>query len=156
MTIQTLERKLKPFEVPVHNTLLRWLYLHLPPQPIRNRHRYHAYIKAITILMKEQEAGTLGQLNQMTITKYLSSVIPFIEEYEKKEFTIESSSPEEMLKFLMEQNNITQYDLAGELGGQSVVSEILNGKRQLTREHIERLSRRFHISPASFYLVTQS
>ena len=35
MTIATLEKKLKPLEAPVDNELLRWLYLHLPPQPIK-------------------------------------------------------------------------------------------------------------------------
>jgi hypothetical protein len=39
MTIATLEKKLKPLESPVDNDLLRWLYLHLPPQPIRRRKR---------------------------------------------------------------------------------------------------------------------
>ncbi len=151
MTIQTLERKLKPFEDPLQNTLLKWLYLHLPPQPIKSKSMYHAYIKAVEILMREQEMGGLNHSSQVAVTKYLNSIIPFIEGYEKKEFIMEPATPEDMLRFLMEQNSLTQYDLVDELGGQSVVSEILNGKRKLTREHIERLSKRFHINPASFY-----
>ena len=151
MTIQTLERKLRPFEEPIQNTLLKWLYLHLPPQPIKNRAMYHAYIKAVEVLMKEQEIGSLAHSSRVAISQYLDSVIPFIERYEKKEFITGSVTPEAMLRFLMEQNNLSQYDLAEELGGQSVVSAILNGKRQLTREHIEKLSRRFHMTPASFY-----
>ncbi|MCZ7627215.1 MAG: hypothetical protein C3F12_00295 [Candidatus Methylomirabilota bacterium] len=51
----------------------------------------------------------------------------------------------------MGQHELSQYDLAKELGGQSVVSQILRGKRRLTREHIERLSKRFRVSPATFY-----
>lgn len=69
----------------------------------------------------------------------------------KKEFAIDPASPEEMLSFLMEQNGLSQYDLADELGGQPVVSDILRGKRKLSRDHIERLGERFHVSPASFY-----
>ena len=82
--------------------------------------------------------------------QYLSAVIPFIEQYEKKEFPIGPATPEEVLGFLMEQHDLSQYDLAKELGGQPVVSQILRGKRRLTREHIERLSKRFGVTPATF------
>jgi len=51
----------------------------------------------------------------------------------------------------MEQHDLSQYDLAKDVGGQSVVSQILNGKRKLTRDHIERLSKRFGVTPATFY-----
>ena len=51
----------------------------------------------------------------------------------------------------MEQHDLSQYDLAKDVGGQSVVSQILSGKRKLTRDHIERLSKRFGVTPATFY-----
>lgn len=151
MTVQTLEKKLKPFEEPVSNPLLKWLYLHLPPQPIVNRKMHHTYAKVAGILMKERELGTLDASHRAAAAKYLSSIFPFIEEYEKKKVPSEPVSPEEMLRFLMEQNDLSQYDLAKDLGGQPAVSYVLNCKRKLTREQIKRLSRRFHISEASFY-----
>jgi HTH-type transcriptional regulator/antitoxin HigA len=46
---------------------------------------------------------------------------------------------------------LKQRDLAAELGGESVVSEVLSGKRKLNAAHIEQLSQRFHISPAVFF-----
>lgn len=149
MTIATLEKKLKPLEAPVENELLRWLYLHLPPQPIKNRKMHRGYSEAIRILMRE--SGTLDADSRTVIGLYLSAIIPFIEQYEKKEFPIGSATPEEVLAFLMEQHDLGQYDLAKELGGQPVVSHILGGKRKLTREHIERLSKRFGVTPATFY-----
>jgi HTH-type transcriptional regulator/antitoxin HigA len=149
MTIATLEKKLKPLEAPIDNELLRWLYLHLPPQPIKSRKMHHGYSEAIRILMRE--SGSLAADNRAAVGQYLSAVIPFIEQYEKKEFPIESATPEEVLGFLMEQHDLSQYDLAKELGGQPVVSQILRGKRRLTREHIERLSKRFGVTPATFY-----
>jgi HTH-type transcriptional regulator/antitoxin HigA len=36
-------------------------------------------------------------------------------------------------------------------GTPSIVSEVLRGKRNLTTEHIRRLSRRFHVSPEVFF-----
>ena len=151
MTLQTLEKKLKPLESPVKSPILKWLYLHLPPQPLANKKMLHAYSDAVSILMRELELKTLGQHDRHEIEKYLKAIVPIIEEYEKTEFPIRPVSPEDMLQFLMEQNELSQYDLAEDLGGQPVVSDILNGRRKLTREHIERLSKRFHITPASFY-----
>ena len=149
MTIATLEKKLKPLEAPIDNELLRWLYLHLPPQPIKGRKMHHGYSEAIRILMRE--AGSLDADNREAVGQYLSAVIPFVEQYEKREFPIGPATPEEVLGFLMEQHDLGQYDLAKELGGQPVVSQILRGKRRLTREHIERLSKRFGVMPATFY-----
>lgn len=151
MTIETLEMKLKPFESPVDHELLRWLYLHLPPQPLKSKKRHRDYLEAVRILMREQE--NLDPTSRHAVTKYLSTVIPFIEDYEKTAFPIASATPEEMLAFLMEQHQLTQHDLAKELGGQPVVSDILRGKRKLTREHIERLGKRFGLSPATFYPI---
>lgn len=151
MTIKALEKKLKPLENPVDNELLRWLYLHLPPQPIKNKKMHCAYREALGILMREQESGSLDAVSNEAVGKYLSAAIRFIEEYESKKFPAGPATPEEALRFLMEQQDLTQYDLAKELGGQLVVSEALQGKRRLTREHIERLSKRFGVTPARFY-----
>jgi len=54
------------------------------------------------------------------------------------------------LKFLMEQHDLGQSDLKSEIGSQGVVSEILNGKRQLNLTHIKKLAKRFHVLPATF------
>jgi HTH-type transcriptional regulator/antitoxin HigA len=149
MTIAQLEKKLKPLEAPIDNELLRWLYLHLPPQPIKSRKMHHGYSEAIRILMRE--ARSLDADNRAAVAQHLRAIIPFVEHYEKKEFRIGPATPEEVLAFLMEQHDLSQYELAKELGGQPVVSQILRGKRRLTREHIERLSKRFGVTPATFY-----
>jgi len=149
MTTATLEKKLKPLESPVENELLRWLYLHLPPRPVKSKRMHRRYSEAVRILMLECES--LEADNRAAVRQYLNSVIPFIEQFEKREFDIGPATPEEVFGFLMEQHDLSQYDLAKELGGQPVVSQILSGKRRLTREHIERLSKRFGVTPATFY-----
>ena len=101
--------------------------------------------------MLEIETGNHSQVFRGIVHEYLNSVLPFIEGYEKKEMAVESSNPEEILRFLMEQNHLSQYDIAAEVGGQPVVSDILRGKRKLTRDHIEKLSKRFGVSSATFF-----
>ncbi|KTC89359.1 helix-turn-helix domain-containing protein [Fluoribacter dumoffii] len=56
----------------------------------------------------------------------------------------------EALQFLMDQHGLDQSDLKNEIGSQGVVSEILNGKRQLNISHIKKLAERFHVTPATF------
>lgn len=55
------------------------------------------------------------------------------------------------LKVLMEQHNLNTTDFENEIGGKSMVSQVLGGGKQLTRNHIEPLAKRFGISPALFF-----
>src|SRR5580704_4472676 len=74
-----------------------------------------------------------------------------IEAYEEEHFPIRAADPVEVLVELMEANNLKQKDLAPLLGSESVVSEVLRGRRELNKHHIERLSKRFGVSPAVFF-----
>jgi HTH-type transcriptional regulator/antitoxin HigA len=74
-----------------------------------------------------------------------------IEAYEEKRYPVRESSPVAVLTELMQANDLRQKDLAPVLGTESIVSEILSGKRELNKTHIERLSKRFKVSPAVFF-----
>jgi len=56
-----------------------------------------------------------------------------------------------LLRLLMDQHGLTGSDFEHEIGKKSYVSQILSGKKRLTRNHIEKLSVRFAISPALFF-----
>ena len=70
--------------------------------------------------------------------------------YEQKHHPMPASDGRTALTFLMEQHGLGQSDLP-EIGAQSVVSEILSGKRQLNVRHIRALSERFGVSPETFF-----
>ena len=72
-----------------------------------------------------------------------------IKKYEIRHYPSTEVSGADMLRFLMEQHGLKQSDLT-EIGGQSVVSEILSGKRSLNVRQIRALSKRFGVSPAAF------
>jgi HTH-type transcriptional regulator/antitoxin HigA len=76
-----------------------------------------------------------------------------IERYEEEHYSVPKASPADVLRFLLDRHGMKQRDIAAELGGESVVSEILSGKRRLNAAHIEELSKRFHVSPAVFFAV---
>lgn len=73
-----------------------------------------------------------------------------IEDFEEKHYALKASRPLDVLNELLSANNLKQKDLIDVFGTPSIVSEVLHGKRQLTTEHIRRLSRRFHVSPEVF------
>jgi len=59
----------------------------------------------------------------------------------------------ELIRALLEERGLRQKDLVGIFATESVVSEVLAGRRELTRKHIEELARFFGISPAAFFPV---
>jgi HTH-type transcriptional regulator/antitoxin HigA len=73
-----------------------------------------------------------------------------IEDFEEKHYALKAASPVAVVSELMLANQLKQKDLVDIFGTPSIVSEVLHGKRQLTTEHIRRLSRRFHVSPELF------
>lgn len=74
-----------------------------------------------------------------------------VDRYETQRYPLPDVEPAEMLRFLIDQNGLSQRDVAEELGSESTVSLVLSGRRPLNRDHIARLSARFHVSPAVFF-----
>jgi len=73
-----------------------------------------------------------------------------IVKYEKKTYISPEVSGAQVLRFLMDQHNHKLKDLE-DIAPKSVWSEILNGKRQLNKNHIIRLSEKYNVSPAVFF-----
>jgi HTH-type transcriptional regulator/antitoxin HigA len=59
-------------------------------------------------------------------------------------------SPEDMMKHLMEKHGHSQSDMI-DVAARPTINAILNGKRRLTRNMIERLIKKFHVSGDFFY-----
>ncbi|KTC66245.1 Antitoxin HigA (plasmid) [Legionella adelaidensis] len=84
----------------------------------------------------------------MGLVDVISHMITMYDENHDEQ--LQKGSGIDALKFLMEQHGLDQSDLKDEIGSQGVVSEILNGKRQLNLSHIKKLAKRFHVTPATF------
>jgi HTH-type transcriptional regulator/antitoxin HigA len=82
---------------------------------------------------------------------FMELLIVLVETYEEEEHPVRSASPVEVLRELMIANNLRQKDLARLLGSESVVSEVLSGKRELNKRQIKKLSKRFHVSLEVFF-----
>ena len=69
----------------------------------------------------------------------------------RKALSLAAAKPLEALRFLMEDDGLKQKDLVDVCGTRSIASEVLNGKPELNKAHIRRLSKRFHVSPEIFF-----
>ncbi len=74
-----------------------------------------------------------------------------IEKYENEHYHFSDYvSPEDMMKHLMEKHGHSQSDMI-DVAARPTINAILNGKRRLTRNMIERLIKKFHVSGDFFY-----
>jgi HTH-type transcriptional regulator/antitoxin HigA len=78
-----------------------------------------------------------------------------IEDFEAQHYSLPPAAPRDMLRHLMESNGLRQADLVDVFGTASIVSEVLGSKRALSKSHIEKLSRRFHVSPELFFPIVE-
>jgi HTH-type transcriptional regulator/antitoxin HigA len=76
-----------------------------------------------------------------------------IEDFEERSYSTPRAEPREVVRHLMTANGLRQSDLVDVFGTESLVSEVLNGKRDLSKSHIARLSARFHVSPEVFFEI---
>lgn len=116
----------------------------MPQLEIHSEEQLEAYSKALFRLTAEPHP-TAAQVKAIELLTLL------IERYEEEHYTVPKASPVDVLRFLIERHGLRQRDLAADLGGESVVSEVLAGKRKLNAAHMEQLSKRFHVSPAVFF-----
>ena len=67
-----------------------------------------------------------------------------VKAYEDENVQIPEAKPSEVLRFLMEQHGLKQEDLA-DCAPQSRISDILSGRRSISKEIAKQLAHRFHV-----------
>ena len=61
-----------------------------------------------------------------------------------------TQSPTEMLQYLLESSGLKQSDLVGIIGSSGIVSELVNGKRAISKSQAKKLGEMFQVSPSLF------
>ncbi|MBD2772249.1 helix-turn-helix domain-containing protein [Iningainema tapete] len=112
---------------------------------IRNDAQYEQVVNFMNNLL-----DVVGDDEDHELIEFLDLISQLVEDYENSHHAIQDAAPHDALRFLMEQNGLKQADLAEEIGGQSVVSDILNGKRKINARQAKLLAARFGVSPAAF------
>jgi HTH-type transcriptional regulator/antitoxin HigA len=115
-----------------------------PLLTIRNEREYNMAVKRLNELLDE-----IGDNEKHPLYGLLDTLGTLIHIYEEEHYPIPDATGAEVLRFLMEEHNLAQLDLP-EVGSQGVVSEILNGKRELNVRQIRSLAEKFKVSSAVF------
>jgi len=103
------------------------------------------YLEQVSSLLRREASLSPAERQLLKLLTLL------IEDYEEKHYALPTTSPLAVIAFLMEQHGLKQKDLTDIFGTPSITSEVLNGKRELNKEQIRRLSNRFHVSPELFF-----
>jgi HTH-type transcriptional regulator / antitoxin HigA len=115
-----------------------------PPRPIKSGKDFIAIQKVVDALLDAKKLSSDQQ-------EYLNLLGMIIHEYEGKTVEIPDIHGVELLNVLIEEWNLKQKDLVPIFKTESIVSAVLNGHRQLTVEHIQKLAEFFGLSPAVFF-----
>jgi HTH-type transcriptional regulator / antitoxin HigA len=116
----------------------------MQPEVVRSEEQNQKYIRRLEELTTQKVVGPAQD-------KLIALLTLLVEEYEDKRYPLPDAGPLDVIRHLMEANNLRQKDLTDVFGTESIVSAVLNGKRDLAKEHIRRLSARFRVSPAIFF-----
>ena len=83
--------------------------------------------------------------------KIYKLLVTLIELYESQQYSLPASSPQEILQYIMDSSGLRQTDVAEIIGASSgVVSQIVNGKRTISKAQAKALGSRFKVSPSLF------
>ncbi|MDR2195060.1 MAG: transcriptional regulator [Gallionellaceae bacterium] len=116
---------------------------------IRDEEDYERAMTLIAAIMDETRNLPEREDADHPLADLLDLLTAAAREYEADHYPVPASAPNDVLRFLMEQHELTQSDLP-EVGSQSVISEILSGRRLLNARQIAALVTRFHVSADAF------
>jgi HTH-type transcriptional regulator / antitoxin HigA len=114
------------------------------PEVIHDERQNQTYIRRLEELTAKKSVTRAEE-------KLIELLAVLIEDFEAKHFPVPEVPPLDIIRHMMEAHGLRQKDLVDVFGTESIASEVLHGKRELTKEHIRRLSGRFGVSPAVFF-----
>ncbi|QYX30007.1 helix-turn-helix domain-containing protein [Sphaerospermopsis torques-reginae] len=126
------------------NTSYVELITSFPPRTIKSEEDLE---KTQVVVDKLLDKGELTEAEE----DYLDLLGILIHEYEQQQDLVPDIYGVDLLKVLITELNLKQKDLVPIFKTESIVSDVLNGKRKLTVEHIQKLAEFFKISPAVFF-----
>jgi HTH-type transcriptional regulator / antitoxin HigA len=115
------------------------------PKVIESEEENELFLAEVEKLMALGEDLTPEQLQLMNL------LVSLIEQFEEQHYPLHSATPLEVLNELVLQRELKQKDLVPVFGSQGIASEVLNGKRSISKAQAKALGDFFHVSPALFF-----
>lgn len=97
-----------------------------------------------------EKLANLFEAGNKEIEPLFDYIVNTIETYEDIHYPVVKVSPVDMLKFLMDQHGHKQKDLT-DIAPKSTISEILSGKKEMSKSVISKLAEKYHANPSVFF-----
>ena len=114
------------------------------PKVIETEKEYAATLKKIDALMDQGDHRTAEE------SALLALFVSLIRNYEEKRYPIDNPSPIEVLRYVIEKRGLKQVDLVPIFGSSGYVSDVVNGRRGISKAHAKALAEFFHVSADLF------
>lgn len=116
----------------------------VPLKPITNKAGYEAAVEHLNQLL---DAGGANQAHPLA--GLVEALGELIQTYEKRQTPMAEAEPREVLRYLMAEHSLRQIDLA-DITSQGTISDILCGRREISKALAKKLAARFHVSAGVF------
>lgn len=122
------------------------LLLRYKPRPVRNDREHRRALKDVEELIAQH-----GPSPPQAEGELIAVLSTLIESYELEVIPHRKPTPAETLEHLIESKQVTRAEVARATGiPRSTVSNVISGRRQISKENVRRLARYFHVDPSVF------
>ncbi len=122
----------------IENKTYADLVVKVLPTAIQSEDEYEIMLANINELMSKGEEKLTSEEERL-----LETLAILVEAYEDEHYPMPEIAPNEILKFLMEENDLKQKDLLHIFGSSGIASEVVGGKRSISKEQAKKVSRIF-------------
>ncbi|HXG67630.1 MAG TPA: transcriptional regulator [Blastocatellia bacterium] len=116
------------------------------PTAIKTEQEYERILAEVEKLISKPEEKLSAE--ELALLELLSILI---EQYEDVHYPIPDAPPNEVLKLLMEEHDLQRKDLMPIFRSSGILSEVLSGKRGISKAQAKALGKRFHL-PADVFI----
>jgi len=122
------------------------LLLKYKPRPIRNDREHHRALKQV-----EKLIGEHGPTPPRAEGELIAVLSTLIESYEIEVTPRRKPTPAKTLEHLIESKEVTRAEVARATGiPRSTITNVLSGRRQISKENVTRLANYFQVDPTLF------
>mgnify|MGYP002777571930 FL=1 len=117
------------------------LLISVSPGAIESEDDYERILSLIDQLMRKDEDALSPEEDRL-----LRLLAVLVEDYESHHYPMDApATPSVALRELMREHELKQADMVEIFGSQGTVSQVLNGKREISKAQARKLSKRFRL-----------
>jgi HTH-type transcriptional regulator/antitoxin HigA len=114
-------------------------------RPIRSEDDYSRMVALIDSLV-----DIVGDNEEHPLFDLYDLALELIGNWEREHVQLPNVAPREVLRFLLEEHNMKQSDLS-DIASASLISDILAGRREISKRLSKALAERFHVDASAFF-----